>query len=280
MSLPSRKRCSPSPTRPGSSSSRGGSRAPRRRAALHRRHGEGARRRGAAGHRDRRLHRLSRDARRPREDAAPEGPRRHPRPARPPGARRGAASSTASRRSTSSSSISTRSARPSRRPGCTLEDAIENIDIGGPTMVRSAAKNWHARRHRRRSRRLSGARSPSSRPAAACCPRRRASRSRARRSRTPASYDGAISNWLTARGPDGAAPTFPDRLNLLAREGAGPALRREPAPAGRVLPRRGAGCRQHRDLPAAAGQGALVQQHRRQRRGLGVREDVRRARRA
>ena len=27
------------------------------------------------------------------------------------------------------------------RPGCTLPDAIENIDIGGPTMVRSAAKN-------------------------------------------------------------------------------------------------------------------------------------------
>jgi phosphoribosylaminoimidazolecarboxamide formyltransferase / IMP cyclohydrolase len=26
--------------------------------------------------------------------------------------------------------------------GCTLEDAIENIDIGGPAMVRSAAKNW------------------------------------------------------------------------------------------------------------------------------------------
>ena len=28
------------------------------------------------------------------------------------------------------------------RDGCTLEDAIENIDIGGPAMVRSAAKNW------------------------------------------------------------------------------------------------------------------------------------------
>jgi phosphoribosylaminoimidazolecarboxamide formyltransferase/IMP cyclohydrolase len=27
------------------------------------------------------------------------------------------------------------------RPDCTLEDAIENIDIGGPTMVRAAAKN-------------------------------------------------------------------------------------------------------------------------------------------
>uniref|UniRef100_UPI002579B2A9 bifunctional phosphoribosylaminoimidazolecarboxamide formyltransferase/IMP cyclohydrolase n=1 Tax=Spongiibacter sp. UBA6593 TaxID=1947544 RepID=UPI002579B2A9 len=27
------------------------------------------------------------------------------------------------------------------KPNCTLEDAIENIDIGGPTMVRAAAKN-------------------------------------------------------------------------------------------------------------------------------------------
>ena len=26
-------------------------------------------------------------------------------------------------------------------PACSLEDAIENIDIGGPTMVRAAAKN-------------------------------------------------------------------------------------------------------------------------------------------
>src|SRR6476620_6315352 len=28
------------------------------------------------------------------------------------------------------------------QPNCTLDDAIENIDIGGPAMVRSAAKNW------------------------------------------------------------------------------------------------------------------------------------------
>jgi len=28
------------------------------------------------------------------------------------------------------------------KPNCSLEDAIENIDIGGPAMVRSAAKNW------------------------------------------------------------------------------------------------------------------------------------------
>lgn len=30
------------------------------------------------------------------------------------------------------------------KPGCTLEEAIENIDIGGPSMVRSAAKNHDA----------------------------------------------------------------------------------------------------------------------------------------
>ena len=27
-------------------------------------------------------------------------------------------------------------------PDCSLDDAIENIDIGGPAMVRSAAKTW------------------------------------------------------------------------------------------------------------------------------------------
>jgi phosphoribosylaminoimidazolecarboxamide formyltransferase/IMP cyclohydrolase len=27
------------------------------------------------------------------------------------------------------------------RPGCTLDEAIENIDIGGPTLIRAAAKN-------------------------------------------------------------------------------------------------------------------------------------------
>src|SRR5262249_56671787 len=28
------------------------------------------------------------------------------------------------------------------KAGCTLDEAIENIDIGGPAMVRAAAKNW------------------------------------------------------------------------------------------------------------------------------------------
>jgi len=33
-------------------------------------------------------------------------------------------------------------AKATARPDCTLDDAIENIDIGGPAMLRAAAKNW------------------------------------------------------------------------------------------------------------------------------------------
>ncbi|MBL8286837.1 MAG: bifunctional phosphoribosylaminoimidazolecarboxamide formyltransferase/IMP cyclohydrolase [Rubrivivax sp.] len=33
-------------------------------------------------------------------------------------------------------------ARATARAGCTLDEAIENIDIGGPAMLRAAAKNW------------------------------------------------------------------------------------------------------------------------------------------
>ena len=41
----------------------------------------------------------------------------------------------------SSWSIFTRSSKPVARPGVQIEEAIEQIDIGGPSMVRSAAKN-------------------------------------------------------------------------------------------------------------------------------------------
>jgi len=99
------------------------------------------------------------------------------------------------------------------RPGCTLDEAMENIDIGGPALVRAAAKNWQhvgivvdpadygalladLETHDR-------ALSPATRFALA----------RKAYSYT-AAYDGAISNWLTARGPDGSAAGFPDRFNL------------------------------------------------------------------
>ena len=103
------------------------------------------------------------------------------------------------------------------REGCTLEDAIENIDIGGPTMVRSAAKNWHD---------VGVVVEPSDYPALLAeleaggrvlSAATRFSLARKAFSHT-AAYDGAISNWLTARGPDGAAQPFPDRLNLQARK--------------------------------------------------------------
>jgi phosphoribosylaminoimidazolecarboxamide formyltransferase/IMP cyclohydrolase len=42
-------------------------------------------------------------------------------------------------------STSTRSQQTVARPDCTLDEAIENIDIGGPAMVRAAAKNHDAR---------------------------------------------------------------------------------------------------------------------------------------
>ena len=94
------------------------------------------------------------------------------------------------------------------KPGCTLEDAIENIDIGGPAMVRAAAKNWQhvgvvvdpgdyaaladelARNH--------GALGDTTRFALA----------RKAFAHTSA-YDGAISNWLTAHDSDGGAEPFP-----------------------------------------------------------------------
>ena len=33
-------------------------------------------------------------------------------------------------------------AKVAAKPDATLEELIENIDIGGPTMIRAAAKNW------------------------------------------------------------------------------------------------------------------------------------------
>ncbi len=99
------------------------------------------------------------------------------------------------------------------RPGCTLEDAIENVDIGGPSMVRAAAKNWpHV-----------GVVVDPADYAAVLAELQanggalgEATRFRLMRKAFAhtASYDGAIANWLTARGPDGAAQAFPDSLHF------------------------------------------------------------------
>ncbi len=99
------------------------------------------------------------------------------------------------------------------RAGCTLAEAIENIDIGGPAMVRSAAKN-HAHVAvitdpadysviLAEMRAANGAVGETTRFTLA-----------QKAFSHTAAYDGAISNYLTALGADGARAAFPRRLNL------------------------------------------------------------------
>ncbi|HVE51460.1 MAG TPA: bifunctional phosphoribosylaminoimidazolecarboxamide formyltransferase/IMP cyclohydrolase [Casimicrobiaceae bacterium] len=94
------------------------------------------------------------------------------------------------------------------KPGVTLHDAIENIDIGGPALVRSAAKNWahvgivvdpddYAKVLDELTSNA-GALSDDTRF-------RLAQKAFAH----TAAYDGAIANWLTARNLDGATGGFP-----------------------------------------------------------------------
>ena len=101
------------------------------------------------------------------------------------------------------------------KPGCTLDDAIENIDIGGPAMVRSAAKNWRDVGVVVDPADYASLLAELEVPGRALSAETRFALARKAFSHT-AAYDGAISNWLTARGPDGAAAAFPDRFNLQA----------------------------------------------------------------
>ena len=96
---------------------------------------------------------------------------------------------------------------------CTLEEAIENIDIGGPTMLRSAAKN-HAS--------VAAVVDPADYPALLDeMQKNRGALSSATRFRLAhkvfshtAQYDGAISNYLTALDANGERGNFPARMNL------------------------------------------------------------------
>ena len=99
------------------------------------------------------------------------------------------------------------------RDGCSLEDAIENIDIGGPAMVRSAAKNHaHVAVVTDPADYAGILREMQSANGAVGAPMRFKLAKKAF-SHT-AAYDGAISNYLTALGTDGARAAFPQRLNL------------------------------------------------------------------
>ncbi len=97
------------------------------------------------------------------------------------------------------------------KPDCTLEDAIENIDIGGPTMVRAAAKNF---------RDVAIVTDPADYAPildemknGGVSLETRYSLCRKAFSHT-AAYDGAISNHLTATGLDGKNQGFPEQINF------------------------------------------------------------------
>ena len=110
---------------------------------------------------------------------------------------------------------------PSRKPGCTLEEAIENIDIGGPAMLRAAAKNWHDVAVVDRPRRLRRACSAELRRTAACARRPRASRWRRRSSPTPRPTTARSATTSTrcvgAETRAAGARPFPARLHAAVR---------------------------------------------------------------
>lgn len=98
-------------------------------------------------------------------------------------------------------------------PGCTLEDAIENIDIGGPAMLRSAAKN-----HRHVAVVTDPADYASLLAEMASANGAVGADTRFRLAQKAfshtAAYDGAISNYLTAFDAGGTRTAFPARLNM------------------------------------------------------------------
>jgi phosphoribosylaminoimidazolecarboxamide formyltransferase / IMP cyclohydrolase len=98
------------------------------------------------------------------------------------------------------------------KPGCTLEDAIENIDIGGPAMVRSAAKNW---------RDVTVLTDPAQyAPVLAELKADGRTRDATRFACSVAAfnriarYDAAIANWLSAHQDDGSQADYPAVLTL------------------------------------------------------------------
>ncbi|MDR3410488.1 MAG: bifunctional phosphoribosylaminoimidazolecarboxamide formyltransferase/IMP cyclohydrolase [Formivibrio sp.] len=99
------------------------------------------------------------------------------------------------------------------KPDCSFDDAIENIDIGGPAMVRSAAKN-HA--HVAIVTDVADyapliAEMKANAGALSLATRRELAKKAFSHT---AAYDGAISNYLTALADSGEIQTYPQRLNL------------------------------------------------------------------
>jgi len=99
------------------------------------------------------------------------------------------------------------------KPDCSLEHAIENIDIGGPTMVRAAAKNYQkvtvVTNPQDYTLLLDEIKTNNGSVGLA----RRFQFAQNAFSHT-AAYDSTISNYLTAIGTDNSHKDFPESLNL------------------------------------------------------------------
>jgi phosphoribosylaminoimidazolecarboxamide formyltransferase/IMP cyclohydrolase len=99
------------------------------------------------------------------------------------------------------------------KPGCTFADAIENIDIGGPAMVRSSAKNHAFVAIVTDAADYSALIAEMQANGGSLGPVTRRNLAKKAFSHT-AAYDGAISNYLTGLTDDGDKLAYPQRLNL------------------------------------------------------------------
>ncbi len=105
-------------------------------------------------------------------------------------------------------------------PDCTLEQAIENIDIGGPTMIRAAAKNHRdvavVVDPRDYGRIVQEMREHDGQVSEATC-----FELAVKTFEHTAQYDGAIANWLGRIHPDGSREDFGRTINLQFRKAQG-----------------------------------------------------------
>jgi phosphoribosylaminoimidazolecarboxamide formyltransferase/IMP cyclohydrolase len=99
------------------------------------------------------------------------------------------------------------------KPNCSFEDAIENIDIGGPAMVRSAAKNHAHVAIVTDAADYAVVLAEMKANASAVSDKTRLELAKKAFSHT-AAYDGTISNYLTALADDGSRQQFPDVINF------------------------------------------------------------------
>lgn len=99
------------------------------------------------------------------------------------------------------------------KPDCTLTDAIENIDIGGPTMVRAAAKNYQHVAIVTDSKDYSAILTEMHANGGAVSNATRFNLAKKAFSHT-AAYDSAISNYLTATHANGTRSEYPTQINF------------------------------------------------------------------